>query len=159
VRRLRLTDAALLAVALALVVATTVSVARGIAFRRRLPADHRAFATWVAHSGGRYGTAVAQPVGNGDVLCAAALGARYRQCVIVTHAGRVAGGFRTAPGIRVRGVRGWRCFGAARRDAACAPEAAPAQRPRPAHTSRASGSRSSLPAPSLRRATLKPWAA
>jgi hypothetical protein len=159
VRRLRLSDAALLAVALVLVAGTAVSVARGIAFHRRLPADHRAFVTWVAHSGGRYGAALAQPAGDGDLLCAAALGAPYRQCLIVSPSGRVAGGFRAAPGVGARGVRGRRCFGAARRDVACAGDAAPRQPPGPAHTSSASGSRSSLPAPSVRRATVNPWTA
>jgi hypothetical protein len=159
VRRLRPTDAALLAVALVLVVGTAISVARSIAFRQRLPADRRVFATWVARSGHRYGPPVARPAGNGDLLCAAALAARYRQCVIVSHAGRVAGGFRAPPGIGVRGVRRWRCFGAARHDAACAGDATRRQPSWPAHTSRASGSRSSLPAPSVRRATVKPWAA
>lgn len=133
-RRLRLSDAALLAVALVLVAGTAVSVARGIAFRRRLPADHRAFATWVAHSGGRYGAALAQPAGDGDLLCAAVLGAPYRQCLIVRPSGRVAGGFRAAPGVGVRGVRGRRCFGAARRDVACAGDAAPRQPRPPART-------------------------
>lgn len=132
-RRLRLTDAALLAIALVLVVGTAVSVANGIAFRRRLPADHRAYATWVAHSPGRYGAAVAQPLGDGDLLCAAAPGGRYRQCLIVGHSGGVAGGFRAPPGFGVRGVRGWRCFGVARRGAACAGDAGPRRPSRPAH--------------------------
>jgi hypothetical protein len=159
VRRPRLADAALLAVALVLVVGTAVSVVRGIAFRQRLPADRRAFGTWVARSGERYGPAVAQPVGDTDVLCAVAVGARFRQCLIVSRSGRVAGGFRTPPGIGVRGVRRRECFGVARRDAGCDRAAAGPQRPPPSQTSRASGSPSSLPAPSARRATVKPWAA
>jgi len=88
-----------------------------------------------------------------DVLCAAALGARYRQCVVVTRAGRVAGDSAR------RRASGYAAGGASEppRDAACAQRRPRLSGPGRPHE-QGVGLALLVAAPSLRRATLKPWA-
>lgn len=105
-------------VAVLLVVATAVSVARGIAFRERLPAERRAYRAWTMRSPGTYGPIHAQQSKGGDVLCATAPGGRWRQCLVL-RSSRVLGGFRVPPGTSLRGLPRSGCFGALPRGAGC----------------------------------------